>query len=112
MQDSAAALPLQSPETDAFALVPFTDDASDDGGEQALVPVAGAAEAGRGGSGHARTKASEKRARKGAASKGQDGTTDVVKTRGKPAKCVWLWACANQFSQGLTLSVERLRRLL
>ncbi len=62
VQDTTAAVPVQSPDTDAFALVPFEedDDADEDGdggsAEQQALAVVPAKGAGRRG-GRARTKA-------------------------------------------------------
>jgi hypothetical protein len=75
---------VESPEADANALVPFEDDALDDGrASRLLLPTAGAG-ARRGG--RARTKASERRARqKGVKSEG--AAAEGGAARGKSQKC-------------------------
>ena len=92
LQDASAAVPMESPEPDANAIVPFVDDAADDDNtEQAVVPAVGGTAAGR--RGRARTKASETRARKaGVNGEARDGAADDgAKARGKSAKCASPW---------------------
>ena len=73
---------MQRPEADANALVPFVEDAPDAVMDRALAPTTGTARRG----GHARTKASEKRARQKGV-KSEEAAAAGGAARGKSQKC-------------------------
>ena len=80
------AAPVESPEVDANALVPFDEDAPEL--DHAMVPASGARRGGR-----ARTKASERRARKQGV-KSDEATAEGGAARSRSQKCAaWSRSC-------------------